>query len=371
MDLADVLDIGGRCAAIDLKGASSVAKLGLGADDPGVVVAENAGIFLVSGGIAGDLAQLQMIAGVGGLQQHDAVLGVKPLFHALHGACGLTALLADAGHDAHALRLDKDLALFAGRAADNMTKGVIGAAEPFAVPAAVKHRALHVGHGLFRLRCLAVKAEMAADIRPGAAVFDKHAGDEYALGHRPFAGPGDLEALARVRGEAVEIQTVVPVGPADQRQTVGPQMRAGITEAAAQVLEQGPGQRRIVVKVHALIENAPVARLTQIGVNAGDQPQRIVVEAAAHGEVALFGQGLILVIGAAVGELGGGDVQNTLAGPFRDHMHEAEQILAGITEAHPAPHAGFEITGRAAHIEGDHTLVLVPDIDHAVKLFLP
>ena len=372
MDLADVLDIGGRRAAVDLKGALAVAELGLGADDPGVVVAEDARILLVAGGIARYLAELEMIAGIGRLEQHDAVACVEVLLYACKGFCSLAALLADAGHDAHALRLDKDPALFAFPAAHDVSEGVIGAAEPCAVPAAVEHRALHGADGLLDLLRLGGKTDVAADLRPGAAVFDEHAGDEHALGYRAFARPGDLEALARLGGEAVEVQTVVPVRPADQRQTMRPEMRAGIAEAAPQMLEQRTGKRGIVVKIDELAQDAPVAGLTQIGVRPGDQPQRVVVEAAAHGEVAFFRQRLILVIGAAVRELGGCDVEDALARTLRDHVHKAQQILARIAEAHPAPHAGLEIAGRAAHVEGDHALVLVPVpyVDHAVELFL-
>ena len=211
---------------------------------------------------------------------------------------------------------------------------------------------------------------MAADLCPRAPVFDEHAGNKYAFGHRPFAGTGDLEALARMLGKAVEVQTVVPVGTADQRQAVRAQMRPGIVEAAAQMLQQRLCQRRIVVKVHRLVEDAPVAGLPQIGVRAGDEPERIVVEAAAHGQIALFGQRLVLVIGAAVGKLRRRNVQDPLTGTFGDHMYEAQQVLTGIAEAHPAAHAAFIIAGRAAHVEGDHALVLVPDVDHAVQLLI-
>ena len=136
------------------------------------------------------------------------------------------------------------------------------------------------------------------------------------------------------------------------------------------MLKKRLGKSGVVVKIDALVQNAPVAGLAQIGVRPGDQPQRIVVEAAAHGEVALFRQRLILVIGAAVRELGRGDVEDALTRTPGNHMYKAQQILARIAEAHPAPHAGLEIAGRAAHVEGDHALVLVPDVDHAVELFL-
>ena len=54
----------------------------------------------------------------------------------------------------------------------------------------------------------------------------------------------------------------------------------------------------------------------------------------------------------------------------RDQVDKAQQVLAGIAEAHPPPGAALVVAGRAAHVEGDHALVLVPDIDHPVQLFV-
>ena len=143
MDFADVLNIGGRGAAVNLKGAIAVAEFRFRADDPGVVVAEDAGVFLVSGRIAADFAQLQMIAGIGRLQEHDAVFRIEPLFHALQRKRCFAGLFADAGHHAHTLRLNVNLPFLTVFAAHHVSKSVIGAAEPFAVPACVEHGLLH------------------------------------------------------------------------------------------------------------------------------------------------------------------------------------------------------------------------------------
>ena len=77
---------------------------------------------------------------------------------------------------------------------------------------------------------------------------------------------------------------------------------------------------RIVVKGHGLIQNRPVAGLPQVGGGAGNEPEWVIVEAAAHIPVALFRQGLILVVGAAILKLGGGNVQNALPCPGGDHV---------------------------------------------------
>jgi hypothetical protein len=42
------------------------------------------------------------------------------------------------------------------------------------------------------------------------------------------------------------------------------------------------------------------------------------------------------VVGAAGLQLRRRDVEDPLARPRRDHVHEAEQVLVGVAEAHPA-----------------------------------
>ena len=223
-----------------------------------------------------------------------------------------------------------------------------------------------------RERCFRffLQPEMAAQFRIGAAVLHKHAGDEHAFGDRPFARSGHLEALAGVFGEAVEIEAVIPVGTADQRQPVRTQMLHRVVEAAAEMLHERLRKREVAVKRHGFLQNGVVPRLTDVGVGSGNQPKRIVVEAAADRHVAFFGQRLILMVGAAVRELRGGDVQDSLSRSLRDHMHKTEQILAGIPEAHASSHAAFKIAGAAAHVKGHHALVLIPDIDHTADMFV-
>lgn len=203
-------------------------------------------------------------------------------------------------------------------------------------------------HRIRRSGCLCrfrVQTEMAADIGVSPAVFDKHSGDEHGLRDRAFAGAGDLEALAGVGGEAVEIQTVVPVGSADERQSVRAEVCADEPEAAAQMLHERRGIVRVTVKRNAFIQYRPVTCFAQVSVHARDQPQRVVVEPAADCKISLLRERLILMIGAAVRELRGGDIQNALPRPFRNDMHEAQQVLTRIAEAHAAPHAAFEVAG--------------------------
>ncbi len=73
------------------------------------------------------------------------------------------------------------------------------------------------------------------------------------------------------------------------------------------------------------------------------------------------------MIGAAVFKLHGGDIQDADPRPFGHHVHKAEQILATIAEAHAPARAALEIAGAAAQVEGDHALIGMPEVDHAVE----
>ena len=103
-----------------------------------------------------------------------------------------------------------------------------------------------------------------------------------------------------------------------------------------------------------------------IGGDADDEPVRIVVEAAADVVVAALGERLVLVVRAAGGQLGGGQIEDALAGARRGHVHKAQQVLIGVAEAQAAADAGLVEGRRARHVEGGHALVGIPDIDHAV-----
>ena len=248
VDLADVLDIGRAGLFVDSKGPVTVAQHGLSTADPWVVVAEDTGVLLVARGIAGDLAQIEPVGGVGGLEQYHAVRGVQPLLHALQCGFGLTGLSADPGHHAHALGFDEDLPLVAFPAAYGGTKGIVGTAEPCAVPAGGQGGLFYCVNGGAGTGGLLGEVQVVTEFGVLAAIFHEHARNKYALSHRALAGAGDLEALARVLREAVQVQAVVPVGPADQRQAVGAQMGMGVAEAPVQMLHQGLCSGHVVVK---------------------------------------------------------------------------------------------------------------------------
>ena len=78
------------------------------------------------------------------------------------------------------------------------------------------------------------------------------------------------------------------------------------------MLHEGRCVLFVAVKRHAFVQNRPVARLAQVSIHARNEPERVVVEAAADGKVAFLCERLVLMVRAAVRELRGGDIKNTL-----------------------------------------------------------
>ena len=137
MNVADRFEIGRADLPVSFKRTCAVAQDGLCAGDPGIIVAENARVLLVSGGIRADFAEIQIILRVSGLVKDDTEFAVEAFFDALERFCRFARFFADPGHDAHALRLDEDLAFRAFLTSDGRAERVVGSAEPRAVPACV------------------------------------------------------------------------------------------------------------------------------------------------------------------------------------------------------------------------------------------
>ena len=127
----------------------------------------------------------------------------------------------------------------------------------------------------------------------------KQAGDENGLGHLAFLVRRGLERLARRVGKTIQVQAIVPVGAADERQAVRAEAFERVIETAAQVLVERLFGAGFVFELHRFVEDAPVAGFLEVGGDAEDEPVRIVVEAAADVVVAAFGERLILVERAA------------------------------------------------------------------------
>ena len=80
VDLADVFDASRAGLTVDFKSTVATANDGLCNRNPWIVVAEDTGIFLVSRRIRGNFTEVQVIFGVGRLQEHNAILCIKLFF---------------------------------------------------------------------------------------------------------------------------------------------------------------------------------------------------------------------------------------------------------------------------------------------------
>src|SRR5690606_25510318 len=141
---------------------------------------------------------------------------------------------------------------------------VIGAEEPLPVPALLEHDLLHLGDlGADALR-LALVALALDHVRVHRTNRDEHACDEDRLGSASFAVLRRLEALARRLAEAVQIQTIVPVGAPNEREAVRTDVVQDVVEGALTVLEEALGLRFVVVEGDLLVEDREVARLLDV-----------------------------------------------------------------------------------------------------------
>ncbi len=123
-------------------------------------MAEDTCVFLVSGRIRGDFSQLQMIFGVGGLQDHHAIFGIQFFFYGVERLFGKPLLHADAGKRTEAVGLNINLSLVAFFGSDLFAVGVVGAHKPVAVPAVLKYSVIHFLHfrtGVIRFRLISDK----------------------------------------------------------------------------------------------------------------------------------------------------------------------------------------------------------------------
>ena len=229
-------------------------------------MAENAGVFLVTRRIRGDFAHLNVILREGRLLEHDAVFGGEMLVHRVQRPFRLAVLQANAGHDAHALRFDENFALLAHFRADGLAEIIVGAHEPFAVPAVLVDDFLHLGgfgQATFGLR----RSDRAVCAMAASSVAGQHeqAGDEDGLGHFAVLVGRGLERLARRVGKTIQVQAIVPVGAADERQAVRTDAFERVIETAAQVLVKRLLGAGFVLELHRLVENAPVAGFLEVG----------------------------------------------------------------------------------------------------------
>ncbi|MNO32640.1 hypothetical protein D3C76_226370 [compost metagenome] len=370
VNFADVFQVSRSDFLIDLKSSVAMTQHGFSNHDPWVVVAENTRIFLVARRVRRNFAQVQIVLGVRRLLQNDTVFRIQTFLYGSQRFSGLPVFYTDTGHYADTLRLDENLAFLVFLAADFVAVVVVSAQEPVAVEAVGQRNFTHIADLRNRICSYIVQSAHTANFGIVRSHEDEQTCDKHGFRYAACDILSRLERFARLGREAVQVQTVIPVRASDQRQAMRSEVIGNMLEGTLQMLEQGSGIVRIAVKRNLLIQNRIVAGFLDVGSCSRDQPERIIIEAGADFVVAFFGERLVLVIRAAVFELGSGDIQNTLSGTLRDLVHEAEQVLVGVTEAHAAANPGFEIGSGTGHVERNHTLVRIPDVNHAVKLLV-
>ena len=375
MDIAGLLGKGRCDFGVVLECEVALSCVSSCTDDPCIVVREDTGVLLVAARVGGNLTVLDVVLGVCGIVEHKAELRVESLVDCGEGLYIGALLLAHVGHDGEALRLDEDLAFLAILGAHLLAVGVVCTKEPVTVPCGIHDGLLHGVDGVLRSLCLIVLAEVLENCNIVRTGVGEEGCNHDGLGNLGVAALCSelrvrvgLEALARRVGVAGEVDAVVPVGAHRKRKLVRAEVVNDVIEGNLQVLEHGLCLAHIVVVRDHLIKDGPVAGLLDVSGNGKNQPQRVVGEVTADVGVALLGEGLVLMVASAVRELRGGDIDDTLLRAVRNLMHETEDVLVGIAEAHAAADAGFEVRRGARQVEGNHALILVPDIDHAVNL---
>ena len=101
-----------------------------------------------------------------------------------------------------------------------MAVSIVSTYEPIAVPTILQDRIVHCLYFLTCAGCFGIVTHQLAQLSIFFAVFYEHTGNEYGFCNGSFTGTEGLERFSGMSGEAVQVQTIIPVGTADQRQIV-------------------------------------------------------------------------------------------------------------------------------------------------------
>ena len=203
VDVTDIFQISGTGFTIYLKCAAASADDGFCDGNPGIIVAEDSGIFLVPGRVGADLAKLQVISGISRLQEHDTVFGIQTFFDRIQSFLCKPFLYANACEDTEALGLDKNLTFLTFPGADLVAVGIVGPEEPFPVPAGIQDCLIDCCNLLTGTVCLHSIAEKRDKLRVLFPIFDEHSGNKYGFRDRSLTGTKRLEGFAGLCGKAV------------------------------------------------------------------------------------------------------------------------------------------------------------------------
>ena len=126
--------------------------------------------------------------------------------------------------------------------------------EPLTVPAVLLHGFLHGFYSLFHAGGGAVPY-FFQQFRKVAAFGHKQACNHQGFGLGAFGLVlRGLERLVGIVGETVQIQAVVPVGPADERKPVRTQIICHVLEAYLQMVQHRHLCSRLIIKGNLFIQ---------------------------------------------------------------------------------------------------------------------
>ena len=137
VDFAELFHIGRAGLLIDFKSPVSASDPCLSDRHPGVIMAENPGIFLIAFWIGGNFPKVYVVAAVGRLLQHNAVIRIQVFLYGGQGFFGQPFLYPDIRQHAEALWLDENLPFVTFLRSHFIPMGIIGPQEPFPVPSGI------------------------------------------------------------------------------------------------------------------------------------------------------------------------------------------------------------------------------------------
>ena len=203
MNLADILNVCRTGSGVYLPCSVSTADNSLSYRNPRIVVAEDAGVLLVSRWIRRDFTKLHMISVVRRLQEHDAIFSIKIFLNRLHCLKAEPFILSDFSDNTKALWFNKDFSILTFLGTNLVLVVVVCTKIPLAIPAGIHDGLFHLFNSLLGCISLVAKSLVSADFYIVFSVFYKHACDKNRFGIRSFRWSKGLEGLARLLGEAV------------------------------------------------------------------------------------------------------------------------------------------------------------------------
>ena len=132
---------------------------------------------------------------------------------------------------------------------------------------------------------------------------------------------------------------------------------------------QGRSFGRIIVVRHHFLEYVEIAGFPDVCRSGQYQPQRVVVEIAPYLVVPLLVSGWYWWYAPPSSNwVAARSV--SLSCPV-GYLVDESRMSGWVPETYASSDAGFKVRRAPGHVEGDHALVLVPHVHHAVQIIIP